>query len=214
MCFCASASFGLGALLVASGLQILLATKAKRFYFFAAIPLFFGIQQIAEGFVWQALAGITSVGSLEFWSYFFLFFAYIVWPIYIPFSLYKVEKKRQHKKLLALLIPVGIAMSLLLLYALFIYPLSITVEQRHIVYSFGETVSDWLSILFLCVYALATVVPFFLSSEKKLRLFGAALFASALITYSVWQMAFTSVWCFFSAFLSLSIYFIVIAVKR
>ncbi len=63
MCFCASASFGLGALLLASGLQILLATKAKRFYFFAIMLLFFRINSQTDSKEKFFLTSIPKCGT-------------------------------------------------------------------------------------------------------------------------------------------------------
>jgi len=91
MCFSASASFIAGGGLTALGSASLPIAK-KRKKLLAALPLLFGIQQISEGFQWQSLnAGTTSPAA----GYFFLFFASIVFPIYIPLSVFILDKKEE-----------------------------------------------------------------------------------------------------------------------
>ena len=52
MCFSASASFIAGTSLSAVGVAALRNTKARSEQPLAAIPLLFGIQQLAEGVIW------------------------------------------------------------------------------------------------------------------------------------------------------------------
>jgi hypothetical protein len=56
-------------------------------------------------------------------------------------------------------------------------------------------------------YLVAVIVPFLVSSQRGLVLFGlAVLFSCALGLYLVSLPGFPSVWCFFAAFLSASLY--------
>ena len=56
MCFSASASFGAGIVISTIGVVTLKKVSSPAHYYFALIPLFFAIQQFAEGFLWLALA--------------------------------------------------------------------------------------------------------------------------------------------------------------
>ena len=77
MCFSSQASFVAGAAIIAcSGLTIRLALQmGERFLPLASFPLFFGIQQLSEGFLWVSIddpsASPSSAAALTF-----LFFAY------------------------------------------------------------------------------------------------------------------------------------------
>jgi heme A synthase len=59
----------------------------------AVIPLLFGIQQLCEGWVWVGLAisshALTIAGATAF-----LFFALLVWPVWIPLSTLFTERSR------------------------------------------------------------------------------------------------------------------------
>jgi hypothetical protein len=52
------------------------------------------------------------------------------------------------------------------------------------------------------------VGPLMLSASGRLRAFGAAILAAFLVSHLFYGYAFASVWCFFSALLSASLYWI------
>ena len=57
MCFSPEASFAGGIIISAIGVATVRKVHNPTQIVFASIPLFFGIQQIAEGFVWITLPG-------------------------------------------------------------------------------------------------------------------------------------------------------------
>src|SRR5262245_42346639 len=80
MCFCASASFGLGATLLPAGAYCVAeaARKDRAYLALGAIPLVFAAQQLSEGFVWLGLAeGPSRAGHAAVLT--FLFFALVFW---------------------------------------------------------------------------------------------------------------------------------------
>jgi len=99
MCFSPAASF-LGGLLI-SGVGI---ATVKKIYkpsqiVFASIPLFFGIQQIAEGALWLSLQNPEYLYIQKYVTYIFLIMADVLWPMMIPFrsSLWrKTGKERKY----------------------------------------------------------------------------------------------------------------------
>jgi hypothetical protein len=93
MCFSASASFGAGALLVVIGVASLKKTHHHSQYLFAGIPLIFGIQQIAEGVLWLTLRNEDALNLQIISTYVFLFFAQIVWPVWVPTAILLLEHK-------------------------------------------------------------------------------------------------------------------------
>jgi hypothetical protein len=62
------------------------------------------------------------------------------------------------------------------------------------------------------LYLLVITLPLLLVPSRQIRLFGASLAGSCLIAYLGWQYALSSVWCFFSALLTVQILWILRAV--
>ncbi len=56
------------------------------------------------------------------------------------------------------------------------------------------------------LYVIATIVPFFIARNKMLWAIGALTVASYVISYIAYFEAFTSVWCFFAALISILVY--------
>lgn len=64
------------------------------------------------------------------------------------------------------------------------------------------------------VYGIATLIPCFISSFKKMRWFAIVLATSLILTGIFYQAWLISVWCFFAALLSIIIYRILIAQNK
>src|SRR5689334_14768384 len=100
MCFSAQASFAASATLIA--ISALCFKKARTFEqkLLAACPLLFGIQQFLEGIVWMTLQRSETHSSLHAVGvYGFLTFAYMFWPIYVPYMAYRLEHNPLRKKI-------------------------------------------------------------------------------------------------------------------
>lgn len=207
MCFSAQASFIAGAGLSIAGIAKLKNNNNKLMQKFAAIPLIFGIQQLCEGIVWITQADSSLVIYNEYARYAFLFFAFIVWPVWIPLSLYSFETKSKKKLCLASLLGVGVVIASGLLWALIHLGARSTISCNHIEYiiDLPETFGPWA----LFWYCMATIGPLFVTEKKDIRTFGYLIIASVLISGYFYAAHFTSVWCFFAAILSLSVYKIV-----
>jgi len=92
MCLSATVSYAAAAVLVPSGAvaTVWAWTGDRRYLMLAILPLLFGLQQGAEGMVWVAgAAGHTH--HVEQYSFVYMFFAWIVWPVWIPMSAYFLE---------------------------------------------------------------------------------------------------------------------------
>lgn len=95
MCFSASASFIAGASLsVVGGLTIKKAKKKSEIPF-VSIPLLFGIQQTIEGIVWLSFNS-PLLNTITTYSY--IMFSHVLWPIFVPFSLFFIEQNHFQKK--------------------------------------------------------------------------------------------------------------------
>jgi len=200
MCFSATASFIAGGALSAAGAETLRHAKTRERAPLAAMPLLFGIQQIVEGVVWSSF-NIPLLNALA--THFFVFFSHVLWPTYIPFAVLLIEKEPGRRLILKVLLLIGLATSLsLLFYSLIIGTPVAFVHGQSIIYETSLPVIP----LGIGFYVLATCVACLVSSHKYIRVFGLALTGSFIIAYWAYSHAFYSVWCFFAAILSFIIY--------
>ncbi len=212
MCFSAQASFTTSFILLLVGLLSITQVKSPRQIMLASIPLLFSIQQLCEGILWLTL----SYDALPFLSiimtYSFLFFAFIIWPIWIPCTLFMIEKNRFSRKILILLIVIGITISFYCLYLLITHGSWAQIIENHIFYNFYVPFFYRIKQKTMALlYCIPVVGSFFIASIPILKFFGLALLASILITNTFWKLYFTSVWCFSAALLSIMV---IIALKQ
>jgi hypothetical protein len=206
MCFSATASFGAAAVLGAIGAVSLTKTKKSTQKMFAAIPLVFAIQQACEGLLWLAL----KQNSFEPWqlsaTYGFLFFAQILWPTWIPVSIFLLEHDKNRKRWLQWSSIGGVICSLIMIYRIVNFNVYAEIQNHHILYHVNDSmVLIAISSLF---YFISTVCAAFLSSVPQMKLFGIFSLGSLVITKICYKMYFISVWCFFAAILSLVVIYI------
>lgn len=207
MCFSAEASFGAGAILTVAGIVTIKQIKQPHQMALAAIPLFFGIQQIAEGFVWLTLTHIQMANWQNIAIHCFTFFSHILWPVWVAFAVLLFEKDTIKKNILFLIFSIGLLLSLSEVYFIATYGVQASVKGHHIEYTiaFPKPFIDLSEI----VYALTTIVPCFIASYKRLRLFAAVLIISIIVATIFYKTWLISVWCFFAAVLSIIIYTII-----
>ena len=212
MCFSASASFGAGIVLSVIGIASIKKIQRPSQIFFSSIPLVFAVQQITEGFVWVGLSnpGYTSMQQIS--TYIFLFFAQIVWPVWVPFSILMLEKKEKRKKSEKLLVGIGAVVTCYLAYCLLSYHVQAEIIGYHI--SYGQDYPAGLSRYGGILYVIATIVPPFFSTIKRMWTLGAAILISYIITTIFYEDYIVSVWCFFASVISISVFAVVYEIKK
>lgn len=208
MCFSPEASFVSSFVLSVIGVSAIKKAKTKAQIFFASIPFIFALQQLTEGFVWLSLLhkSFSSWNMLN--TYLYLTFAQVVWPSMVPLSILFLEKKQSRKKILYILSVIGIVVSILLTIRLSTENIKSEILEQHINYSFRyrKYFFYFLSVLYISV----TIIPPLISSIKRMRLLGFGILISYLITLFYYENYLISVWCFFSAILSCTVYYIVV----
>jgi hypothetical protein len=212
MCFSAVASFTASGLLTVAGIATIASTKEKRFIPFASIPLLFAVQQFSEGLVWLSLQN-PEYAHFEYGSvYFFLIFAQVVWPFYVPLSYLIMETEKRKKFILVGFTLVGLMVSIYLGLSMAINLPKASIQEYHIRYDlkFLPYQINYEGI----PYFFATVVAAFFSSIKHLKYFGFAVLASIIITEIFYSDYLVSVWCFFAALMSSIIYLILRTQKK
>ncbi|MCW3077970.1 MAG: hypothetical protein JWO32_2579 [Bacteroidetes bacterium] len=212
MCFSANVSFGAGIVLSGIGLASIKKTQYRSQILFAAIPLVFAVQQITEGFLWVCLPNPASIVMQKILTYTYIFFAQIVWPILVPFSILLLEKNAGRKKILKVLAGAGIFLALYLAYCLFFFPVRANIAGHHI--SYFQDYPSSLRNAGIIFYALATIGPELFSTLKGMWVLGLTILISYIITAIFFEHYVLSVWCFFSSLISISVYAIIAALKK
>jgi hypothetical protein len=201
MCFSATASFVAGIGLSVAGAATLKKAKRRAEIPFAMIPLLFGVQQIIEGMLWLSFRyEATSLTVVT--TYLFSVFSHVIWPIFVPFSIWLLEDLPWRRNVIAGFQVTGLAIGLYLLYFIVRFPVTAEVDE-HIVYISPH----FYQIPAIIFYVAATCVGSFFSSQRIVNVFGASALVLFAIAYWFSTVALFSVWCFFSAVLSFIIYF-------
>jgi hypothetical protein len=201
MCFSASASLIAGTALSGVGVASVKAVRKREYLPLAIIPLLFGAQQLIEGVIWLTFNyQLSSLNSVM--TYIYAVFAFVLWPIFVPITVWKIETDPRRKKILRLFILVGVLVGGYLLYYHTLTPVTSQVVNKSIVYSN----SHFHGFLVIGLYFIATIVSSLVSSHRLVNVFGVLAFFAAVVAYSFYAASFVSVWCFFAAVLSLMLY--------
>jgi uncharacterized protein DUF6629 len=207
MCFSAEASFATSAVLMPAGIFCIRRAVGRRDYLpLAVIPVMFSFQQFCEGLVWVGLArgdpDLVRRAALAF-----LLFALVLWPFWIPFSALFREARRSVRHGLGLIAAAALVISLLLYVPLAMHAcewLRAGILHHSIVYEF-EMASAFRSIprgVWQLSYLMVVITPLIVTDDRRFRVFGVLLLASAALSQAAYWYAFISVWCAFSAMLS------------
>lgn len=207
MCFSAGASFAGGALITTIGVLTVSKNSEPSRRLFASIPLVFGVQQVSEGFVWVALRSGGHEMMLSIATYVFLLAAVFLWPTMIPLSVMLMEPSRRRRRVMIVLLVTGVVTSLYYGSGILFFEVRPEISSHHIRYA-NDFPRDLANFAF-GAYLLATLVPHFISSVRKMWMFGTLMAASCLVTGILYKEYLTSVWCFFAALISIVIYFII-----
>jgi hypothetical protein len=203
MCFGPVASFTASGFLASIGAVTLKNVNFKKELFIASFPMLFAIQQFIEGMLWLALNNGGSQVLVRSLTIAYLTFAYSLWPILCPLSVYSIEHDRKKSAVLRLLILCGIVTSASLLFFIIRNPVYTLVANGSIRYGSVIAGTYW----FAGLYILVTILPYFLSSHRAILIFGIPNIMLCAIAYGMYQITFISVWCFFAAAISINLYF-------
>lgn len=209
MCFSAEASFTASAVIGAVGLLTCKSARNTRFMYLAVIPLMFAFQQFAEGIIWLNLVGraIPEV-FVEFSKYLYLAFAFVVWPVWLPLSLFLVEELPLRKWLIFPFLLLGTGLAGYFLSYLPNNTVIAEVNHQNIHYTLKTpfAIDEW---FLIGIYTVATIIPCLISSTKFVMQFGILSLLAWVAAEYFFNTNFTSVWCFFCALVSVFIYIVI-----
>jgi len=212
MCFSPEASFAGGVIISAIGVATVTKVHKPSQLLFASIPLFFGFQQFAEGTLWLTLPNPDYLAIQKISTYLFLIMADVLWPLMIPLSILLMEENKKKKPILWILLGTGIVLSSYYAFCLMFYNVTPRIMGYHIKY-FTDFPKSIAMVAFF-VYLFVTITPLFVSSIKRMHIFGLFMFLSCAVTAIFFTQYLTSVWCFFAALISGVIFWILRDSKR
>jgi len=206
MCFSATASFSAGVVLLAIGATTIKKVKNNSETMFASIPFIFAIQQTAEGILWLTLTNDNMQSLQKSMTYLYLIIAQIVWPVWIPLSIYFLDKKQLQKRIQRILIFTGSLVSFYMTYCFFNYTMKSGIDNYHITYI--QNYPEIFSLLGSSLYIISTIGPAFFSNLKYMSILGTSVLLSYIVPIVFYEEYLVSVWCFFASIISISVYFV------
>lgn len=212
MCFSAEASFIAGTVILTTGVIAMKKSVNVPQRVFALIPLFFALQQYIEGFLWIGLQNPVLYPYTQWFIYGFLFFAWIVWPVFVPLSCMLLEKKRARKLLLSFFILIGLLVASACVFVMFSFTVSAGVQDFHIKYATVFRSSyTW---LFGILYLIPTIGSLFVSGVRKMWILGVINLVSYVASKIFFQGYVISVWCFFGAVASVMVVYLIVQLSK
>lgn len=213
MCFSTSVSFvtGVSLLAVGSYATFIANIRNKKYLLLAFMPMFFGLQQIIEGFVWLGVQNNNNPLLLKISTLGFLLFALLFWPMYAPLSIYVITDKVaiKKKRLLLVLFYLGLCVGTALYLPLAMGTTHLSTKVFCSAISYDWDIPMPLEYIYIALYLLVTILPFFVSENVGLKIFAILILLSAIIANYFYTYQRTSVWCFFAAILSIFIVYII-----
>ena len=200
MCFSATASFAAAGGLGLVGVLSLGRVRTPRQAPFAAIPLLFAAQQACEGLVWRVLERAPFHVARTPWAHAYLFFALLVWPIYVPSALWVLERSASRRRLLLAAVAAGTCIGAYL-------TVCATLRDSNACVAFGNLyywvqVDTSLKRVLLACYVATISMPLVVSSVRGTSVLAGVTLASFAIVGLLYRAGFVSVWCFFAAIIS------------
>jgi hypothetical protein len=210
MCFSATASFSASIVIGTLGVVTFKKSKNSNLKFLGAIPFLFAVQQFTEGFVWLSFNHSDFQFIQSNATKAFLFFAWVLWPVLMPYSIYKTETPGLKKNINFYFFLLGYASGVHSIYMLFADNPRPLVNNFHIDYIVSLSQFDEkIQLAQQITYVVVTVVPLFVSSLKGARVLAVANFIALVLAFIFFKHSLPSTWCFFAAILSGIIYWIV-----
>lgn len=211
MCYSATASFVSGSALCTAGAVTVVIAGRTRALPLAAIPLLFGAQQLAEGFVWLEMdSRSTPLTTVPVAMLIYMLFAYVVWPAYMPFASRLLETDPLRRRLLLWVQIIGAGMAAFLLSRIIVERATVHVEEHHLAYNIHLSYGWMLALVYFAV----TTTSCLLSSNRAFQALGILTGIGGPLAYAAGRATSASVWCFFAALASTVIVAYLVMPKR
>lgn len=147
----------------------------------------------------------------------FIFFSWLVWPVWIPFSIYVLEPPASRRKLPLLGFAfAGLVFGLVLFVPHLLHPDWVSVRINHQSISYEDTmfldylIPRWLT---YTVYVALLVLPTMISSYRHIHWFGLTLLAVLAVVWLFLTYAYISFFCFLAGIGTLHLIYIILRNK-
>lgn len=219
MCFSSTASFTAAAVLLPLGLAATRLSQVRQrpqLLPLALMPVGFAFQQALEGMVWIQLNNPASAATelARPWAVAYLFFALAFWLAWMPWCALCClghQGARWQQRWIRGLLVLGVLMGLALW-------LPVLLDHERIAPTVVHGSIDYRSRLLgagvighglgSLLYAIPIAVPLLLTPSRRLRWLALLILVAFAIAQSLYLYAFSSVWCYFSALLSVLVVWI------
>lgn len=212
MCFSAGVSYAAAGILLPTGAISLSRAfqKDRQYLAVAALPLFFGFQQLFEGLVWTS-ATQGAGERIQTFSLAYMLFSWLAWPVWVPFATYFLEPCRRRNLYLFFSI-LGAMLGAMQFIPYFAHEGWLVVKILDKAISYEGTVlfdfiirREWTYFIYLFVI----LAPLLTSSRRRLNIFGGLIALVVAITYAFFSYAYISVFCFGGAMVSFYLVYMV-----
>ncbi len=218
MCFSEPVSFAAGGMLIAGGyFASHKAWKTNRKYLpIAFMPVMAGVQQFMEGYVWMGMNG-GDPSMVWFAAMGFIFFSWLIWPIWIPLGVYVLEPHESSRKRLFLYLSLaGTALGLALYIPHLVNPdwINVTINRDSLAYE-GTMLLDYLIPRWLtyAIYIFLIIAPPLMSTYLHMRLFGITLIVIVSVVYVFLVYAYISFFCLLAGIGTIHLIYIILRNK-
>ena len=214
MCFSESVSFAAGGLLLAGGgyASRRAWTTNKKYLPVALMPIFAGLQQFTEGFVWS---GMTAGDPLTLlWSALgFIFFTWFMWPFWIPLAVYVLEpaeSRRKHLFWVSSLVGLGFGLTLYVPHLINPEWINVSVNRGSLAYE-GTMLLDFMMPRWSTntLYLALIILPPLLSRYRHVKYFGLTLIGVVVVDVLFLRYAYISFFCLLAGLATLHLIYII-----
>ena len=214
MCFSEPVSFVVGGMLITGGAYA--AWKAykinMRYFPVALMPVLAGVQQMMEGHVWMGLN--DGAPNMVWWSAMgFIFFSWLMWPTWIPFSIYFLEPPgSKRKRTLMMFAAAGLVLGLTLYIPHMAHPdwVKVAINNHSIAYEdtmfLDYIIPRWTT---YAIYVFLIVTPPLISTYLHMRLFGLTLIAVIAVVWVFLSYAYISFFCLLAGMATIHLIYII-----
>ncbi|WP_054007418.1 DUF6629 family protein [Cypionkella psychrotolerans] len=218
MCLSATVSFTASALLTTGGAAIIVkAVRSNwRYLPIGLMPLFAGIQQFSEGFVWVGVNGGDHT-TMVWGAMSFIFFTWFMWPFWIPFSVWVLEPPESRRRPWFLAMTgVGLLLGLLLYipHGLGTDWLVVTVNRDSLAYEnsmlLDQFMPRWVS---YTLYVVLIIAPPALSHYRHMRHFALTVVGVVVLDVTLLRYAYISFFCLLAGLATVHLAWIILTNK-
>ena len=218
MCLSATVSFTASVLLTAGGAAIIVKAMRSnwRYLPIGLMPLFAGIQQFSEGFVWIGVNG-GDHATMVWGAMSFIFFTWFMWPFWIPFSVWVLEPPDSHRRPWFLAMTgVGLLLGLLLYipHGLGTDWLVVTVNRDSLAYEnsmlLDQFMPRWIS---YTLYVFLIIAPPAMSRYRHMRHFALTVAAVVVLDVTLLRYAYISFFCLLAGLATVHLAWIILTNK-